>query len=228
MITALSGFLFIMKYNLIIEDTIMNRKKIPILISVMPLLLGCSKNPYVGKYVFQMGKSKDVHMGITLDLTKTDYEADPSKGRNFQMVLDFDMGIVDSGSSSESGYDVQSILKELLGDDKSVTGYYFVDKNEPKLYDQTRLHLCFDLLEKYDISSDLTDLVFVTTISQKEVNFYIPVSVTDLGYQLYWYMVEEKPVGSHPTAEDVERIRAEHPNSNFRDFHVLQLGLTKQ
>ena len=228
MITAFSGFLFIMKYNLIIEDTIMNRKKIPILISVMPLLLGCSKNSYVGRYTFQMGKSKDVHMGITLNLAKTDYAADPSKGKDFQLVLDFDMGIVDSGSSGESEYDVTSILKELLGDDKSVNGYYFVDKNEPKLYDQTRLHLCFDLLEKYDISSELTDLVFVTTISQKEVNFYIPVSVTDLGYQLYWYMVEEKPVGSHPTAEDVERIRAEHPDSSFRDFHVLQLGLTKQ
>ena len=62
--------------------------------------------------------------------------------------------------------------------------------------------------------------------SQKEVNFYIPVSVTDLGFQLYWYLIEGKPVGTHPTAEDVERIKQEKPN--FRDFHVLQLGLTKQ
>ena len=206
----------------------MNLKKIPLIISVMPLLLGCSKNLYVGRYTFQMGKSKDVHMGITLNLAKTDYAADPSKGKDFQMLLDFDMGIVDAATSNESGYDVQSILKELLGDDKSVSGYYFIDKNEPKLYDQTRLHLCFDLLEKYDISSELTDLVFITTISQKEVNFYIPVSVTDLAYQLYWYMIEEKPVGTHPTAEDVERIHAEHPDSSFRDFHVLKLGLTKQ
>ena len=204
----------------------MNLKKIPIIFCVTPLLLGCSKDPYAGRYTFQMGKSKDVHMGITLNLARTEYAADPSKGKDFQMILDFDMGIQDSDTSGESEYDVTSILKELLGDDKSVNGYYFVDKNEPKIYDQTRLHLCFDLLEKYDIPSEVTDLVFVTTISQKEVNFYIPVSVTDLGFQLYWYLIEGKPVGTHPTAEDVERIKQEKPN--FRDFHVLQLGLTKQ
>ena len=51
----------------------MNYKKLIVLASLFPLLAACAGNSYYGKYSFQMGKDKDTHIAVSLDLTKERY-----------------------------------------------------------------------------------------------------------------------------------------------------------
>lgn len=219
----------------------MKMKKSLLLLSVVPFVIGCSqKIPYVGTYVFQMGKAKDTHMGVSLELKK-DYfnENDTAFGRKFELTMDM--------TSGDNPDDMISMIKEM----GPLTGYYIVDKNN-KVYDEKRLRLGINVLGEYEIPEEITDLVFVANINSSTVNFYLPVSLTDLIFQLYWYGFdlnliefldpesEKEPfvspdgkhdVGTHPTQADVDKINehyeADH-GMKYRDFHVLQLGLTKK
>ena len=97
------------------------------IVSIIPLLLGCSGKKYVGTYVFQMGKTKDTHMGITLQLTDELYDQEKQElGKKYQ--LDVDM------VTSEENDDFTAILKQM----SPVTGYYSVNEKE-KIYDNKRL-----------------------------------------------------------------------------------------
>ena len=83
------------------------------------------------------------------------------------------------------------------------------------------------------------------------MNIYIPVSLDDAYYQLYWYGtdiridianfefdivdVEPHPLGSHPTKEEIEamqeQFKADHEGCMFktyRDFNQVTLGLIKK
>ena len=236
----------------------MKLKKAGLLLGIVPLLISCSKDPYAGTYVFQMGKNKDTHLAVSLELTKNLFdEANPDKGKKF--ILDFDMltSEVDDGFSA--------ILKELT----PLDGYYKVDKSQ-KVYDETRLNIGLNFLGEYELPGEVTEMIFVASITSSFVNFYLPVSIEDLQFQLYWYgydltlaniladmMSEEEgenqegqegqesektdtttsvdgfhPLGTHPSKEDVAKINEHYKDSHngkeFRDFHVLKLGLTKQ
>jgi len=224
----------------------MNYKKTGLLLIIVPLLASCAKEAYIGEYTFQMGKNKDTHIAVSLKLEKEIYdEAQPGKGKKF--ALGFDM------VTSEVEDELSSILKSI----SPLTGYYRIDK-ENKVYDETRLNIGINLLGEYEVPQTITDNFFVASINATLVNFYLPVSMDDLSYQLYWYGYdlnisnifdsitsdEENtedpiasvdgvhPVGSHPTKEDIDKINEHYPDAHngnlYRDFHVLKLGLTKK
>ena len=220
----------------------MNIKKASLLLGLFPLLLSCSANSYYGEYIFQMGKSKDTHMGVNLKLTKDDYDPENvEKGKKFELGIDL--------NTSENESDFTVILAAVT----PITGYYKLDKTK-KVYKETRLDIGLTLLGEYEIPQTITNLLFVASLGQGTVNFYLPVSLDDLALQLYWcgYDVnvekifsedtdDEDPLVSpdgvhdidvHPTKEQIDAINQHYPDQHggqlFRDYHVLKLGLSKK
>ena len=223
----------------------MNYKKAFIFVGLFPLLLSCTGNSHYGEYVFQMGKNKDTHIGVSLQLTKELYaEAEPEKGEKYILSLD----MVTS--------DVQDSMSEILKSLSPLTGFYKVEK-ETKVYGETGLHIGINLLGEYEVPQSITDAIFVASLNSTLVNFYLPVSFEDLSYQLYWYgwdlnldniisaITEEgdmtdpiesvdghHPLDVHPTKEEIDKINEHYPDAHngnlFRDFHVLKLGLTRK
>lgn len=220
----------------------MKMKRTLSFIAVLPFLIGCTKKiPYVGTYVFQMGKSKGTHMGISLELRKDFYDTnDESRGRKFDLTIDM--------STSDNPDDFMNIIQEM----SPLSGYYYVDKTN-KVYNENRLHIGINILGEYEIPEEITDLIFVANINSNLANFYIPVSINDLVFQLYWYGFDlnfaelidpeseggdpfvspdgKHEVGTHPTQDDINKINEHYEKDHgtkYRDFHVLKLGLTKQ
>ena len=224
----------------------MKMKKMLAMFTLLPLLMGCNGDPYVGKYLFQMGKTKDTHIGASLELKSELYDsADESKGKKFDFSIDV---------KSEALED----MSELLGDISSLSGSYSVD-NERQVYGASMLIMNIYIIEEYSIPTELTNLLFVANITSSAVTFYIPVSFNDLSLQLYWYGYDlsslmnddgtpkeggdeddfippsphgEHEIGTHPTKEDIDKINETYPSSHdgtkFRDYHILKLGLIKQ
>ena len=71
--------------------------------------------------------------------------------------------------------------------------------------------------EPFYIPSEFIDDILIATYSASSISITVPVSLTDLMYQLYWYgfdllsMEEEQPLvhhqhGTHPTKEDIDKI----------------------
>ena len=221
----------------------MNIKKPLLLLSIIPLLCSCSREKYAGEYVFQLGKSKDTHMNVSLSLSKEIFNTEkPEEGKKFELKIE------SSSSAAEADDDMMGILADL----GPISGHYRVDP-KVKIYDATRLYLGLVVLGEYDIPQEITELLFVANIDKTTVNFYLPVSLNDLALQLYWYgydletdkLFDEDSdgdhlstkegaheVGTHPTQDDIDRINTHYPTDHdgalFRDYHVLQLGLTKQ
>lgn len=216
-------------------------KKIGLLFTLTPLLFSCASSSPVGEYVFQMGKNKDTHIGISLRLTNENYdETNIEKGKKFELSIDMVTSDVEDTFST--------LLKELT----PLTGYYSLDK-ENQVYKETRLNIGLSILGESEIPKEVTDLIFVASINSNAVNFYLPVSMEDLSYQLYWYGYDlniakiltddsdedplatpegAHPIGTHPTQEDIDLINQhyadDHSGTPYRDFHVLKLGLTKK
>lgn len=223
----------------------MNYKKLTVFLGLMPLLISCAGNSYYGEYTFQMGKNKDTHIAVSLQLTKEKYDVDnPEKGEKFYLGFDI------KTSDVEDGY--ATLLKEVT----PLIGYYQVDK-AVKIDGGSQLKIGINLLGEYEVPQSITDAIFVANITDTVVNFYLPVSFDDLRYQLYWYgwdlNVEnilaaftgedetEDPIASvdgphsldvHPTKEEIDAINEHYPDAHdgelFRDYHVLKLGLTKK
>lgn len=219
----------------------MKIRKILTMFTLLPLLIGCSGDKYAGKYVFQMGKSKDTHMGATLELENNLYDpADASKGKKFTFTLDLQ-------SIGES------FLSALLDEGNTFGGSYSVDENT-KVYGASSLIMNIYLVGEYAIPADLTNLLFVANIDGSNVTFYLPVSIKDLQLQIYWYGYDiavifnqiindaiqqqepqqdpqqeqqpedddpippsphgEHPFGTHPTQEDIDLINQTYPDSH--------------
>ena len=67
------------------------------------------------------------------------------------------------------------------------------------------------------IPSEFIDNLMIATYAKDSISITIPVSLTDMMLQLYWYgfdlldpfeeyPIEEHPIGSHPTQEDIDKI----------------------
>ena len=226
---------------------LMNFKKTLSFFGLLPLLVSCAGNSYYGEYSFQMGKSKDTHIAVTLELTKEKYTSTDGeeKGEKFSLGFDMMTSDVDDGFSE--------LLKELT----PLIGYYKVDK-KTKVNDEASLKIGINLLGEYEVPQTITDAIFVASISSTAVNFYLPVSLEDLRYQLYWFGYDlsgdniaaaisgdedikdpivlpddqHHPLDVHPTKADIDKINETYPDSHdgelFRDYHVLKLGLLKK
>ena len=225
----------------------MNYKKLLVLSSLFPLLASCANNSYYGTYSFQMGKDKDTHIAVSLELTKERYiSSTDNQDKGEQFSISFDM----KTSDVEDAY--SQILKEIT----PLKGYYNVDK-KVKVDEGNLLNIGINLLGEYEVPQTITDAIFVANITGNTVNFFLPVSFEDLRYQLYWYGYDlsgenimeaisgeediEDPIASidgrhsldiHPTKEEIAKINEHYPSTHdgdeFRDYHVLKLGLLKK
>ena len=223
----------------------MNYKKYIVLFSLFPLLASCAGNSYHGEYSFQMGKDKDTHIAVSLALTKELYDANnKDKGEKFSISFDINTS------------DVEDEYSEILKEITPLTGYYKVDKSV-KIDEGNLLRIGINLLGEFEVPQTITDGIFVANITESVVNFYLPVSFEDLRYQLYWYGYDlsgdniaaaisgdeeiDDPIASpdgkhsldvHPTKEEIAAINEHYPSTHdgeqFRDYHVLKLGLTKK
>ena len=86
------------------------------------------------------------------------------------------------------------------------------------------------------IDDKIVELIIYATISKKEVNIAIPVSIVDLLLQLYWYGYDidfenfefkDSPhglhsKGSHPTADDIKKIN----DDGFLEKHIIPYSIT--
>lgn len=223
----------------------MKKRFLPLTL-LFPLLTACGATDYTGKYIFQLGKDKETHIGIYLELTNTLFdEAKPEKGNKYTLKIDM--------TTSE---DTSSSVIALLNDFE-MEGYYAV-KPDSQIDGDTVLSIGIEFLGEFEIPSEITTYIFAATINEKQVNFIIPVSMDDLNYQLYWYgfdityeriaeaegkgetispetfVNEDKKheIGSHPTKEEIDAINetypSEHDGKLFRDYHTLTMGLLKQ
>lgn len=107
------------------------------------------------------------------------------------------------------------------------------------------------------IPSEFLDDILIATYSSNSISITVPVSLTDLMYQLYWYgfdllsMEEEQPLvhhqhGTHPTQEDIDKINETYNTGliphfdldafikyktvktvEYRDFNQMTMTLVK-
>ena len=220
------------------------------LLSVPLLLASCQGQGYVGTYSFMMGKSKGSHMGATMVLTKEEMKDSDGEvlGKKFTMSLDANLG---SAITDDSENEMAS-LYTIIGDGLDVDGFYNIGKTIEKEKKQLKIGFNLTALEEvigtgFVIESEDLEKIFYSEIDSKCIYLYIPVSLDDLLFQLYWYgidfyydssdemhlrITEGKETGTHPTKEEVDEINktypAEHKNSKYRDFHTLSLSLTKE
>ena len=255
----------------------MKIKKALTLGCLLPLITSCGKNPVVGTYAFQMGKEKGTHFGLYLDLSNDDFTGNEKivgyKKMNFSFNVSFPEG--DSEEMVQVISTFLGFLKEENSDDYTVDGYYQITDEKNKSGEKRmKVGFSFDylldtVLELYksikgsDLSEEqqeiidsfndvsLIESVIYTTYATNEVNMYIPVSMEDLYYQLYWYgydikinaetydvnvvKVTQHDAGTIPTKEEVDAINetfiADHEGMKFltyRAFNVLKLTLIKK
>ncbi len=214
-----------------------------------------AKHSVAGKYTFQLGSDKDTHIGIYMELTEDDYvgkdnQKDIVLGKEF--ILSADLSSIGTASNVET-----TELSQLEDQDFKIKGYYTVgdgnNKNRLTL-GTTILDDFFDFNSSIKVPDGFIKNIIYATISKGVLNVYVPVSMKDLAFQLYWYgyrininnlmdpeSYDELPadqhhtVGTHPTKDDVENIikteKAKGLENNlfesFRDYHTLSMGLVK-
>ena len=256
----------------------MKIKKIITLGCMIPLLASCGAKSIAGRYGFQMGREKGTHFGLFLDLYDDAYSGQAQVQDAKKMKLSFNASFP-AGDSQETQEAIDSVLdlfKDPETGDFSLNGYYKTgnevnEKGEPRLVIgldfiyifQSGLSVYKEITGQ-EISQEAQDALeilnndgliqslLIATYAKEEVNAYIPVSMDDVYYQLYWYGydiqivsgeenfdIELVPVTKHdfgttPTKEDVEEINktfpAEHQGMQFttyRAFNQLKLTLIK-
>ena len=168
-----------------------------ILILAVPLLLSsCNGQNFVGTYSFQLGKDKETHMSAFMNLTNNDYYmevVDPDtqeksqvlKGKEYNLTMSMDFGIGDLAGNVGNVTDD----KEEEETNFNLEGYYNIGR---QIKDGSyELRLSVDIngpeAESLDLDSELIESVIFATVSTSEIKVEIPVSMTDLALQLYWY-----------------------------------------
>ena len=199
----------------------MRFKKIATLIAGLGLLCSCSGSGYYGKYSFGMGKTTSTSFNVSMELTREKFETTiVDLAERDPKYFNFDFQI--------TGIDEEEIdLVELLDlinsfkDEETDTfrGFYYVTPQEGKNTNQ----LCIgfqkfiDLLERIqeiipeiEIDYNIFEKIVFCTIDGKNIEMGIPVSLTDLCFQLAWYGLYISPLGLG--------------NLNFNLIHSLDFG----
>ena len=163
-------------------------------------LTSCGGQGYLGKYSFQMGRDKGVHVAATIELTNEDVlEQENVIGKAFTFTVD--LQTKEEKTEEPGEYDfLIGILYTALGDGTCVKGYYRVGevyKNEKHV-----LHLGFSINESVkdlirtiiedetadvELRPELIEKIVFSTIDTTTLYITAPVSGDDLLYQLYWY-----------------------------------------
>ncbi|MBO6280406.1 MAG: hypothetical protein J6M95_02360 [Bacilli bacterium] len=296
----------------------MKLKKALLFTSMIPLLVSCNSGSIAGRYGFQLGKDNGTHFGIYLNLKDSAYIGD-----NTYKDFTLDVSVSFPDQDSEDTMNILADIFRYLGDGEngkvSIPGFYkLTDETNKQGEKRVRLGIGFDYiyekLSKYveetkqqtideasreEINklndSDLLQALLYATYKDDTVNAYIPVSMQDVYYQLYWsgydlavniptsstddgdssitpnprvqfeetdpegqsgegegddseenikidvLPVTPHPAGSHPTKEEIDEINKtfeqDHADSslllflgisNFRDYNVVKMGLSKR
>lgn len=226
-------------------------------------LTSCSgSDTHYGRYTFQMGKVNSDHVGIYMVLsdetTTIDVGDEKINAEKFNIQLET------PNSSNNEGEDKDESITDSILEyfSEGINGGYTIVKKEEGGY-KLNLYPSFgELLEENDapfaIDSKIMDKILFCDYNGSSVSVTVPVSLTDLMFQLYWYgfdvmnilgeqTLPEHDIGTHPTKEDVEEINKtfndgilNHPDLdllvkygtyrsvNYRDFHALTMSLAKE
>lgn len=264
----------------------MKLKKIFLVSSIIPLLASCNTSDISGMYVFQLGKDTGTHIGAFLNLKNTEYKpADGTNEegyKNFDLAVSFQMNTGDEESEfSKEIQDFLETIKDEIDGQSKIPGYYKRSGEVTKtgeeriimgvdfvsLVDKSAEYIKKQLGDDFDIDtiktavSDLNNegvlqSLLYATYKEETMNFYIPVSVEDAYYQVYWYgydvqvkiqleevipfdinvvEVEKHSFGTHPTKEEIAKINETFKQTHedmfittFRDYNSLKLGLSKR
>ena len=187
----------------------MKKNKLGLLLSVVPLLIGCGNQSYAGVYGFQLGKEAGTHFGAFLTLKDDAYTTEPGM-KQFELSIS-----IKTGSQEDEGVftNLLTILDDGTGK-KVLPGYYSVTNAENKKLQGKEMKIGLDfvyIVDKVkafyreitgeDITFDDQDLkdlnnsaliqgLLDASYAGNVVNFFIPVSLEDALLQLYWYGVD--------------------------------------
>ncbi len=250
-------------------------KKAILFASLIPALCSCSTSSIAGTYGFQLGKETGTHFGVYLKMTDKAYVPSNPDEATDEQFKQFNMTVtVKTPIESEMMTDIDRFLSYFKD---GLPGYYRLT-NEKNDKQEQRVKVGFDFEsmlttikaayetetgESFPVADDdLNDLndskliqsLLYVTYKEDKLNFYVPVSLADVYYQLYWYGIDIKmslddfeivdvtphPVGSKPTKEEIavinETFEADHEGcffftealNQYRCFNQVTLGLVKK
>lgn len=220
-------------------------------------LASCSgENGYYGTYQFQMGKVNESHIGIYMDLTKDKIEVDTGEKKEqmekFSIKLSIPEGASPEGSliggvltyfqdGLQGGYKIEKIegseedmltlapvfdisgLVDMVNDGEGEEEGSSSSDPESSSSEESS-----SSQSPITIPADVVEDILIAKYNKNSIEVTVPVSLTDLMLQLYWYgfdifdLMEEYPIkehahGTHPTAEDIAEINKTF-NSDDRMF----------
>ena len=253
----------------------MRPNKLALFTTLLPLsLTACNTQSIAGTYYFQLGKETGTHFGIYLYLTDKEYiPAEGDSPLDDEKFKCFTLNGSANFPQEEGAQDMGEIINIFFESfPEGIPGYYRRSgKNNHQGEEILKVGFSFshimemiaeaaekqgeeivipDDIDKLNDSKLIQSLLYVT-YKQEAVNIYIPVSIDDVYYQLYWFGIDVKfkpmslefelvdvtphELGSHPTKEEVEEINLtfeqEHEGcyfTSFRDYNNLKMGLTKR
>lgn len=249
----------------------MNFKKVGLVLSVVPFLFGCTKKSIAGTYSFQMGKETGTHFGLFLNLKDEAYDEEEMEEKGLkEFELSFDMKNGKDDEDSPLIQDIIDIFKDKDGK-ASILGYYkLLEEKNRSGENRLKLGISFGYIvakieENFGIELDdddrreidkLGDVQIIqkllyATYKDNLVNIYIPVSVEDALFQLYWYGIDiqfkhsdpadpDSPshlevvymegedvhdFGTNPTQEDVDKINLTYPDNHavFEELDFFEI-----
>lgn len=152
----------------------------------LPLLfstVSCSGNgSIIGKYTFQLGASDETHVGIYLELTdeETTATTEPT-ARKFSMTFNARGAFIEQLIPAQDAQEPTDPNKDTI---ITIDGYYYLGD---VIKGVQHLNIGITLLDTIDIDPLLVEKLMYATVGDGQITFNLPVSITDLQYQLYWY-----------------------------------------
>ena len=216
----------------------MNFKKIFAFIGMLPLLVACNNSSISGVYSFQMGKEAGTHFGVYLNLKDEAYVSEQVEAgfKKFDFSVNVKVGTEDIEGEIEK---ILSYFADEKGN-ATVPGYYKLEnKSDPKGESLLTIGLEFSYIveklaeiTKEETGQDvinpdseeinaLNDIGLIrrllyATYGKNTVNFYIPVSISDALFQLYWYGTDVQAYYEDP--QDISTLKFQVVDSTIHDF----------
>ena len=228
---------------------------IPLLFSISAC---SGKETAAGTYSFQLGKEDGsraaIHITLSDDLAE-DVEVEGYEPKKFS--IQFELGASSQGGVlgilshldtivayiEAHGFDLDAIEKlvEQIEEEAKKRGgqeipvnfdgyYYLVDSVNQKGKEESRLMMGinFNFLTTVDVPPEIVEKVIYAVYKGDSIDVVIPVSITDLLYQIYWYgyriaslesllkpvdlskevsFLHHNPIGFHPSDEEINDIK---------------------